>query len=162
MQTLNGIQYCQSIKNVHCLLPCYFCSLHLVQNHNKNLAFSFFGVAFCTCAFPQCTVLNYLLMSPSSLPPRKKTFNLNCYWTSCSLSLCVSSLKYAPKLTQLSWSCSYSNQRLECAEVSSIYFFPKETKVWKKWKKKGRFIVVELIFMNRVMNSTCLLWSCIC
>lgn len=72
MQTVNGIQYCLSIENVHCLFPCYFCSLHLsVQNHNKDLAVSFFGVAFCTCAFPQCTVLNCFLMSPSSLPPRK-------------------------------------------------------------------------------------------
>lgn len=72
MQTVNDMQYCQSIENVHCLLPCYFCSLHLgVQKRNKDLAISFFGVAFYTCAFSQCAVLNYLPMSPSSLPPRK-------------------------------------------------------------------------------------------
>lgn len=73
MWTVDGIQYCQSIENVQCLLPCYFCSLHLgVKNHNMDLAISFFGVAFSTCAFPQCIVLNYLPVSPSSLPPRKK------------------------------------------------------------------------------------------
>lgn len=122
MQTVDGIQYCQSIENVDCLLPCYFCFLYLgVQNHNKDLAISFFGVAFCSCTFPQCTELNHLPMSPSSFIPRKKTFNLNCCWTGWSLSLSVSSLKYAPKLTQQSWSCSYSDQRLECAEVSSVY-----------------------------------------
>lgn len=73
MQTVDGVQYFQSLENIHCLLPYCFCSLHLgVKNHNKDLATSFFGVAFCTCAFPQCTVLNYLPMSRPSLPPRKK------------------------------------------------------------------------------------------
>lgn len=73
MQTVNGIQYCQSIENVHCLLPCHFCSLHLgVQNHTKGLAISFFGGTFCNCSLPQCTVFNYLPVIILSLPPIKK------------------------------------------------------------------------------------------
>lgn len=31
-----------------------------------------FGTDFCTSAFARCTVFNYLSMSPSSLPPRRK------------------------------------------------------------------------------------------
>lgn len=153
MWTVDGIQFCQSIENIQCLLPCYFCSLHLgVKNHNMDLAISFFGVAFSTCAFPQCIVLNYLPVSPSSLPPRKKkkknqkSFNLNCCWTGWSLSLSVSSLKYAPKFMQQSWSCIYSDQRLECAEVSSIctcISFLWKPKYWQNGKRKEGYLLLN-------------------
>lgn len=76
MQTVHGMQYCLSIENIHCLLPCYFCSLHLVQIQNKDPAVKCFGTAFCTCAFAQCTVLDYLSMNPWSLPPRR---NISSY-----------------------------------------------------------------------------------
>jgi len=72
MQTFHGMQYCLSIENIHCVLPCYFCSLHLgVQNHNRDPAINCFGADFCMYAFAQCTALNYLSTNPSSLPPRR-------------------------------------------------------------------------------------------
>ena len=146
MQTVLGMQYCLSIENIHCLLWCYFCFLHLgVQNHNKDPAINCFGAAFCTRAFAQRTVLNYLSMSPSSLPPRR-TFHLTCCWTGWSLSLSVSSLKHAPQLTRQSWSCRYSDQSLECAVVSSLYTcisFPRKPKYGGSGKRK-----VVLLLLN--------------
>lgn len=75
-----------------------------------------------------------LTISPWVLLPfllEEEKFHLTCCWTSWSLSLSVSSLKYAPQLTQQSWSCSYSDQSLECAVVSSLFTylsFPRKPK----------------------------------
>lgn len=95
----------------------------------------------------------------------EKTFHLTGCWAGWSLSLFVSSLKYVLQLTKQSWSCSYSDQSLECVVVSSLHTcisFSRKPKLWRKWEEKSSVIVAEPTLGSWVMNFTCLLWSYVC
>ena len=94
-----------------------------------------------------------LTISPQILPPflPEETFRLTCCWTGWSLYSSVSSLKYVPQFTQQSWSCSYSDQSLEWAVISSLYTcisFPRKQKYGGSGKRK-----VLLLLMNPQLGT---------
>lgn len=94
----------------------------------------------------------------------EKTFHLTGCWAGWSLSLFVSSLKYVLQLTKQSWSCSYSDQSLECAVVSSLHTcisFPRKPNHGGSGKRK-----VVLLLLNPHLGAEswilCLLQSYVC
>lgn len=131
------MQVCKTVYllRIFSFLPCYFCSLHLgVQNYNKDPAIKCFDTAFCTCAFTECTVLNYLSMIPSSLPSRK---NISSHWLLSWLEpffVCVQPEVCSTAYQTILVLQLFRSEPGMCCSFQSIhlYFLLKETKAVEK------------------------------